>query len=193
MNSVIASDLFRHFGLKGTKGFLKGLSYPGFRYTYILRKVSQHHKGSLSEFFYKLLLRRYRYKYGFEINPDANIGEGFYLTSHCSPVIIGPIKMGKNCNVSHSVTIGRGIAGERKGRPTLGDYVWIGPGSIIVGKITIGNDVLIAPNTFVNFDVPDHSIVIGSPGKIITKENPTKDYIHFTVQSIPENIDAPSS
>ena len=48
-------------------------------------------------------------------------------------------------------------------------------------KIIIGNDVLIAPNTFVNFDVPDHSIVIGSPGKIIAKENPTKDYINFTV------------
>jgi len=178
MNSVIASDLYRHFGLKGTKGLLKGFSYPGFRYTYLLRKVSQHRSKSLAKYFYKALLSRYRFKYGFEISPDASIGDGFYLTSHCSPVIIGPVKMGKNCNVSHCVTIGRGIAGERKGRPTLGDHVWIGPGSIIVGKITIGNDVLIAPNTFVNFDVPDHSVVIGSPGKIIAKGNPTRDYIH---------------
>lgn len=181
MNSVIASDLYRHFGLKGTSGLLKGLSFPGFRYTYLLRKVSQSRQKSIPWRFYKVLLRRYRYKYGFEINPDAMIGDGFYLTSHCSPVIIGPITMGKNCNVSHCVTIGRGIAGERKGRPTLGDDVWIGPGSVIVGKIAIGNDVLIAPNTFVNFDVPDHSIVIGSPGKIIAKENPTKDYINFKV------------
>lgn len=181
MNSVIASDLYRHFGLKGTKGLLKGLSYPGFRYTYLLRKVSQHRKNSLALGFYKLLLSKYRFKYGFEISPDARIGDGFYLTSHCSPVIIGPIKMGKNCNVSHCVTIGRGITGARKGRPTIGDHVWIGPGSIIVGNINIGNDVLIAPNTFVNFDVPDHSIVIGSPGKIIVKENPTEDYIHFKV------------
>lgn len=181
MDSLIASDLFRHFGLKGIKGLLKGMTYPGFRYTFLLRKVSQHPEKSVSLGFYKLLLRRYRFKYGFEISPDAKIGEGFYLTSHCSPVIIGPIKMGKNCNVSHCVTIGRGIAGERKGRPTIGDDVWIGPGSIIVGKVAIGNDVLIAPNTFVNFDVPDHSIVIGSPGKIIAKENPTRDYIHYKV------------
>ncbi len=181
MNSVIASDLYRHFGLKGTKGLLKGLSYPGFRYTYLLRKVSQHHRKSIRRVLYKLLLRRYRFKYGFEINSDATIGEGFYLTSHCSPVIIGPVKIGRNCNVSHCVTIGRGITGARKGRPTLGDDVWIGPGSIIVGKVIIGNDVLIAPNTFVNFDVPDHSIVIGSPGKIIAKENPTRDYINNKV------------
>ena len=181
MNKVIASDLYRHFGLRGLRGLLKALSYPGFRYTYFLRKVSHTKKRSVSSLFYRMLLRRYRFRYGFEISPDANIGEGFYLTSHCSPVVIGPVQMGKNCNVSHSVTIGRGIAGNRKGRPVLGDNVWIGTGSVIVGKVTIGNDVLIAPNTFVNFDVPDHSVVIGSPGRIIAKENPTKDYIHFEV------------
>lgn len=181
MNEIIASDLFRHFGFRGKLGLIKGLKYPGFRYTYLLRKVSQSKRRSVKKLFYRLLLRRYRYKYGFEINPDAIIGPGLYLTSHCGTVVIGPIRMGKNCNVSHGVTIGRGITGDRKGRPTIGDNVWIGTGSVIVGKVTIGNDVLVAPNTFINFDVPDHSVVIGSPGRIIAKENPTKDYIHFEV------------
>ena len=181
MDKIIATDLYRHFGLKGTKGLIKGLTFPGFRYTYLLRKVSLHNRKSFLGLFYRLLLRRYRFKYGFEINPGAQIGEGFYLTSHYSPVIIGPVRIGKNCNVSHCVTIGRGIAGEKKGRPTIGDNVWIGPGSIIVGKISIGSDVLIAPNTFVNFNVPAHSVVIGSPGRIVAKENPTRDYINFTV------------
>lgn len=44
-------------------------------------------------------------------------------------------------------------------------------------NIKIGNDVLIAPNTFVNFDVPDHSIVIGNPAKIIHRENATEGHI----------------
>lgn len=48
---------------------------------------------------------------------------------------------------------------------------------VIVGKINIGNDVLIAPLTFVNFDVPDHSIVIGNPARIIKRKNATVDYI----------------
>ena len=69
----------------------------------------------------------------------------------------------------------------KKGRPTIGDNVWIGAGTIIVGKIHIGDDVLIAPNSFVNFDVADHSIVIGNPGKIIPKQNPTRDYINFKI------------
>lgn len=48
----------------------------------------------------------------------------------------------------------------------------------MVGKINIGDDVLIAPNAFVNFDVPSHSIVIGNPGTIIIRENATESYIN---------------
>ena len=47
-------------------------------------------------------------------------------------------------------------------------------------RVNIGNDVLIAPGAFVNFDVPDNSIVIGNPGKIITKNSsPTSKYIVY--------------
>ena len=53
--------------------------------------------------------------------------------------------------------------------PVIGDYVWIGVNATIVGKINIGNDVLIAPNSYVNCDVPSHSIAIGNP--CIIKQN----------------------
>lgn len=179
MNRVISADLYRHGGLKGINGFVKAWFYPGFRYTFLFRKASQTKESTIPGIFYRLLLRRYRFKYGFEINSHAQIGEGFYLTSHCSPVVIGPIKIGKNCNVGHSVTIGRSRAGKRIGGPTLEDQVWIGTGAVIVGRINIGTNVLIAPNAFVNFDVPDNSLVIGNPGKIVSKESPTKDYINY--------------
>ena len=54
----------------------------------------------------------------------------------------------------------------------------IGSNAVIVGNVRIGNDVLIAPLSYVNFDVPDHSIVIGNPAKIISKEEATKEYIN---------------
>lgn len=57
----------------------------------------------------------------------------------------------------------------------------IGINSTIVGNIVIGNDVMIASNSFVNFDVPDHSIVVGNPGVIHRKDNATDKYIGFTV------------
>ena len=49
--------------------------------------------------------------------------------------------------------------GAKAGVPRIGDNVFLGTNSIVVGKIKIGNDVLIVPGAYVNFDVPDHSIV----------------------------------
>lgn len=85
--------------------------------------------------------------------------------------------MGNNINLHPGINIGQENRGKRKGSPKIGDKVWIGTNACIVGKIIIGNNVLIAPNSFVNFDVPDNSIVVGNPAKIIPNENATKDYI----------------
>ena len=93
--------------------------------------------------------------------------------------------IGKNCNIAHGVTIGQANRGKLKGYPTIGDNVWIGTGSVIVGNINIGPNVLIAPNSFVNVDVPKNSLVIGNPCKVINKENPCEGYINFTLERPP--------
>ena len=69
------------------------------------------------------------------------------------------------------------MRGKRKGVPTIGNRVCIHSNAVVVGNIKIGDDVVIAPNAFVNFDVPDHSIVIGNPGMIKHKENATEGFI----------------
>lgn len=54
--------------------------------------------------------------------------------------------------------------------PVNGDRCRIGTNAVIVGNVKIGSDVLIAPLTFVNSDVPDHRMVIGNPGRVILKK-----------------------
>lgn len=49
----------------------------------------------------------------------------------------------------------------------LGDHVAFGPGAKAFGKITIGNNVFVAPNAVVTKDVPNNCIVGGIPAKII--------------------------
>jgi serine O-acetyltransferase len=178
---IIEADMYRHDGLTGFRGFLIGWFKPGFRYFFIWRIISSMKKSSPFRFFMRLLLRRYRIKYGYEIDKEAQIGEGFYITNHVGTIVIGPVKIGNYCNVGHNVTIGRSYKNGVAGRPTLGNRVWIGTGAVLVGKISIGSNVLIAPNSYVNFDVPDHSLVIGNPGKIISKVNPTKEYINYVL------------
>lgn len=60
----------------------------------------------------------------------------------------------------------------------IGDEVWIGVNATIVGNIKIGNNVLIAPNSYVNCDIPSNSIVLGNPCIIKPNEHATIDYIN---------------
>ena len=76
------------------------------------------------------------------------------------------------------MTIAQANRGKNEGAPVIGDEVWIGPNAVLVGKISIGNNVLIAPNAYVTFDVPDHSVVIGNPATISTNANATSGYIN---------------
>lgn len=182
MNREIKSDLYRYNGLSGIMGLLKGLRIPGFRYMYLLRKTSKCKKHSMMWLLFTLLIKKYQYKYGFQIPSATEIGEGFYIGHFGTIVINGKAKIGRNCNIAHGVTIGQANRGKLKGYPTIGDHVWIGTGSVIVGNINIGSNVLIAPNSFVNIDVEDNSLVIGNPCKIIKKENPCDNYINFTLE-----------
>ena len=177
MNRTIKADLYRYDGLTGIRGFIQGLRNPGFLYMYLLRKASKSRKYSPRWIFFSFLKKRYGYKYGFQI-PSSNIGEGLFIGHFGTVVINSKAKIGKNCNIAHGVTIGQVNRGKLAGYPTIGNIVWIGTGSVIVGNISIGSNVLIAPNSFINIDVPDNSVVIGNPCKIISKENPCEGYIN---------------
>ncbi len=86
--------------------------------------------------------------------------------------------LGCNCNLHKGVTIGQENRGRRRGAPTIGNCVWIGVNATVVGNITVGDDVLIAPNTYVNCDIPSHSVVFGNPCVIKPRENATEEYIN---------------
>lgn len=55
----------------------------------------------------------------------------------------------------------------------IGAYTFIGGGSYILPGVTIGKGCVIGVNSVVNKDVPDYSIVVGSPARIIGS---TKDF-----------------
>ncbi len=180
INEIIESDLKRY----GSKTsilkvlFSPSFHYTGFKFLYFWRKASARNSHFLKQMFYKAMVRRLSYKYGFQIPVNTKIGKGFYIGHFGAIVINKNATIGTYCNITHGVTIGRTNRGKLKGCPHLGHHVWIGAGAVIVGKLKIGNNVLIAPNAFVNQDVPDNSLVLGNLSKIIARENPTQGYIN---------------
>ena len=147
---------------------------------YFFRKV-QSTTPSIARYIYIAFFKFMRSRYRIGISYNAQIGPGLYL-GHPYNITINPrAVIGKNVNIHKGVTIGQENRGKRKGAPTIGDCVWIGINAVIVGNITVGNDVLIAANSFVNCDVPDHSVVYGNPCVIKHRENATEGYINNTI------------
>ena len=175
-NEIFKKDLYRIYGEKGES--LKQRFFRNIEIKYIcaFRKL-QASSNAFTRTFYKLKLRRLSLKSQIQIPGCTKIGEGLYIGHFGRIIINGKAILGKNVNLATGVTIGQENRGERKGVPTIGDNCWIGTNAVVVGNIKIGNDVLIAPLSFVNFDVPDHSIVIGNPAKIIHRENATLGYV----------------
>lgn len=132
--------------------------------------------------FWRLVLQRMRERYGLEISRSTDIGPGLYL-GHAFNITVNPAAIiGSNCNLHKGVTIGQENRGKRKGAPVIGNCVWIGVNATLVGRISVGNDVLIAPGAYVNCDVPSHSIVLGNPCCVIPRKNATEGYINRKVQ-----------
>lgn len=146
------------------------------RFLWLLRKAQ-----SSSNPVWRLMLHRMRERYGLEISRTTKIGPGLYL-GHAYNITVNPkAVIGANCNLHKGVTIGQENRGKRKGAPVIGNCVWIGVNATIVGGITIGDDVLIAPGAYVNCDVPSHSIVLGNPCRVIAREDATDGYINRKV------------
>lgn len=176
MNRQIKKDLFRYIGPDCHKWKMQ-MRYlfftPGFTYTYLMRKTQ---KGGILKFLWMFLLRCCMFRTGIQIPYQTQIGEGLYI-AHFGNIIINPgAKIGKNFTIAAGALVGFTL-GKRIGHPTIGDNVRMCTNSMVIGNVRIGNNVLLAPGAFCNFDVPDNCIVIGNPGKIIQRDSsPTAKY-----------------
>ncbi len=92
------------------------------------------------------------------IGEDSNIQDGSVL--HTDPGC--PLTVGKGVTVGHMVML-HGCE--------ISDDTLIGIGSTILNKAKIGKNCIIGANTLVteNKVIPNNSLVLGSPGKVIRK------------------------
>lgn len=98
------------------------------------------------------------------IPPQVVIGKDFHIIHAEGSLSIHPdVVIGDRCGVMHNVTIGTNM---RNGAPVIGDDVFIGVNSTVLGKIKIGDRVRIGANTAVSTNVPSDSVVVGSPARI---------------------------
>jgi len=106
-----------------------------------------------------------------ELPGSADIGPGLYIPHTGYIVVVSRAVIGRHCTLTQGVTIGHGGGGSkpRDGCPVIGDRVYVGPGSAIIGPVTIGDDALIGVGAVVIHSVPPRGVAVGNPARIISR------------------------
>lgn len=123
---------------------------------------------------------------GTEIYTSANLGSEPYL-----------VTIGKNCRITANVSITTHEGGvivlrnlykelsdiDRFGAVTIGNNVHIGPRTLIMPDVHIGSNVIIGCGAIVTKDIPDNSVAIGIPARVIETIDEYKmkhagDFVH---------------
>jgi len=164
-------------------------SYPGIQ-AVLLHRVAH--------FFWKIglpFVPRYlsfvsRQLTGIDIHPGATIGGNFFI-DHGQGVVIGETtEIGDNVTLYQGVTLGGTSLENKKRHPTLKNNIIIGAGAKILGPVVIGNNVRVGANSVVVKDIPDNSVVVGIPGRIIseTSDEIAREIHDFAHGELPDPI-----
>ena len=181
---LILSDLYRIRGAFTVSSLFRQVLFGGsYQYIFWMRTCLYASENRLlRRTLYpvaRVMLRRYRYKYGIAIPFTTSIGRGFYIGHFGCIIVHRNTVIGRNCNLSHGVTLGQANRGKNKGYATIGDNTYIGPGAKVIGAVSIGDNVAVGANCVVTKDVPNNAVVAGVPAKIISYKG-SVDYIGNT-------------
>jgi serine O-acetyltransferase len=128
----------------------------------------------------KLLLLRYRYKYGIAIPEYTRIGPGLFINRFGGVMVNGDAIIGANCNITHGAMLGQLNRGPNAGSPVLGDDVFLAAGCKVIGHIRIGDRAAVGANAVVTKDVPENGVVGGIPAKLLSTKG-SEGYINNRV------------
>ena len=111
--------------------------------------------------------RLIRVLYSCNISVAANIDETVRFSHYGLGVTIHEAAtVGANTQIEVNVTIGEKEPGVA---PHIGENCLIGAGAVILGNITIGNNVKVGADAVVIHNVPDNVTVVGVPGRIVQR------------------------
>ncbi|MCD8361004.1 MAG: serine O-acetyltransferase [Acidaminococcaceae bacterium] len=145
------------------------LCYPGLHAIWLHRLA---HKFYLKGWVLipRLLNTFSRFVTGIDIHPGAKLGPGLFIDHGMGLVIGETAELGCNVTLYQGVTLGG--TGKKKGKrhPTIGDNVVVSSGAKVLGSFSVGSNSKIGAGSVVLKEVPPNSVVVGVPGRIVTKD-----------------------
>lgn len=157
-----------------------------YRFGQFANRLHKRHRvvGRMVRILYLLMNHGIAFVHKVALREESEIGPGFHIC-HVGNIYLGPHRIGENCTVTHNVTIGVGLAEGEGRRATIGDNVWIGTGSVIVGDITVGDGATISAGSIVTRDVPAECLVAGNPARVIARDYDNSRMILYKMNDMP--------
>ena len=148
-----------HERWRNKNGLLLYLTKPEYKLVWRYRwcVFFRAHRG-LKLFYYleRFLYHRSCIRCGCDIPSKVTIGGGFQILHAWGIVINSEAVIGKGCTILAGSLIGRGSSGV----PVIGDNVYLGGHSIVIGGVKVGDYATIGAGAIVTKDVPDHAVMI---------------------------------
>ena len=158
----IRADLRSHAGDWGAQGFWVMVVYRFGRWRYRVRPTLLRKALSL---LYRVLYKWVQVLTGVELPCEVEVGRNFVIDHFGGIVISGYARFGDDCRIRTGVVVGLSRVDDPCA-PVIGNNVDIGAGAKLLGRITIGDNVLIGANAVVVRDVPSNCIAIGVPAVV---------------------------
>lgn len=158
----LRADLRAHGGRWSSPGFWVMCVYRFGRWRYRVRPALLRKPLSLA---YRVAFRMVQMMTGVELPCEAEVGHGLVIDHGHGIVVSGYARIGDRCRLRSGVVIGLSHTDDPCA-PVIGHGVDIGSGAKLLGRITVGDNVLVGANAVVLDDVPSDSVVTGVPAVV---------------------------
>ena len=145
------------------------LCYPGLHAIW-LHRIAHHFYVKGWVLIPRMINTFSRFLTGIDIHPGAKLGPGLFIDHGMGLVIGETAELGSNVTLYQGVTLGG--TGKEKGKrhPTIGNNVVVSSGAKVLGSFKVGDNSKIGSGSVVLKEVPPNSVVVGIPGRVVTRD-----------------------
>jgi len=115
---------------------------------------------------YRMLFRRCRNVYGIELPYSVKLGRRVVFEHQGGIVVHGASEIGDECIIRQGCTLGLKRLDALGDAPILERGVQLGAGSVVLGRIRLGEGAVVGANAVVTVDVPAGALALGIPAKV---------------------------